>query len=188
VLERLGAPPAEVAAFRYRGNGWPGSAVARLRDGSERAMSYYDSWGGVLSKHVQFRCKICPDGVGGMADLVCADAWECDEAGYPLFGEKEGVSLVVARTAAGRALLEGAVAAGRISVAPFPLGGIAAMQPGQRERKRALAARLAAIRFLGQPAPRYRGFRLLRAARQAGLRTHLRNFVGTARRVLLRRH
>jgi coenzyme F420 hydrogenase subunit beta len=132
VLDRLGAPPEEVAAFRYRGNGWPGSAVATLRDGGERAMSYHDSWGRVLSKHVQFRCKICPDGVGGLADIVCADAWECDEEGYPLFEEREGVSLVVARTGAGRALLEGAVAAGRLSVTPLPIGRVAAMQPGQR--------------------------------------------------------
>jgi coenzyme F420 hydrogenase subunit beta len=37
-------------------------------------MSYADSWGGILSRHVQFRCKICPDGTGGFADVVCADA------------------------------------------------------------------------------------------------------------------
>jgi len=188
VLDRLGAPPEAVATFRYRGNGWPGSAVATLRDGSERRMSYHDSWGRILSKHVQFRCKICPDGVGGLADLVCADAWECDERGYPLFAEAEGVSLVLARTEAGRALLDGAVAAGRIAVTPFPLAGIAAMQPGQRERKRALAARLAALGLLMRPVPRYHGFRLLAAARQARLRSHFRNFHGTTRRVLFGRH
>jgi coenzyme F420 hydrogenase subunit beta len=188
VLDRLGAPPDEVATFRYRGNGWPGSAVATLRDGGERAMSYHDSWGRVLSKHVQFRCKICPDGVGGLADIVCADAWECDAEGYPLFEEADGVSLVLARTEAGRALLEGAVAAGRLAVTPFPLEGVAAMQPGQRERKRALAARLAALALLMRPVPRYRGFRLLAAARQARLRTLARNFAGTARRVLLGRY
>ncbi len=188
VLDRLGAPAAEVAAFRYRGNGWPGSAVATLRDGAERAMSYHDSWGRILSKHVQFRCKICPDGTGGFADLVCADSWECDEQGYPLFEEAEGVSLVMARTEAGRALLDSAVMAGRLSVAPFPLGAIAAMQPGQRERKRALAARLLALGLLMRPVPRYRGFRLLAAAGQAGVRKHLRNFAGTARRVLLSRY
>jgi coenzyme F420 hydrogenase subunit beta len=187
VLESLGTAPGEVAAFRYRGNGWPGAAVASLRDGGERRMSYHDSWGGILSKHLQFRCKICPDGTGGFADIVCADAWECDEAGYPLFEEAEGTSLVMARTAKGLALVEGAVAAGRLAVAPFALGRVAAMQPGQRERKRALAARLAALRLLLRPVPRYRGFRLVAAARQAGLGKHLRNFAGTARRVLLGR-
>lgn len=184
VLEHLGAPPGEVAAFRYRGNGWPGSAVASLRDGSERAMSYHDSWGRILSKHVQFRCKICPDGTGGLSDLVCADAWECDEQGYPLFDEAPGISLVLARTARGRSLLEAATAAGRLEIAPFPLEGIAAMQPGQRNRKSMLAARLAALRLLGRPAPRYRGFRLLAAARRGEIAGLARNLVGTARRVL----
>jgi coenzyme F420 hydrogenase subunit beta len=188
VLDRLGVRPEEVAAFRYRGNGWPGAAVATLRDGAERRMSYHDSWGGILSGHVQFRCKICPDGTGGAADLVCADAWECDERGYPLFAEAEGVSLVMARTEAGKALLDAAVGAGRLSLEPFPLAGIAAMQPGQRERKRALLARLLALGLLMRPAPRYRGFRLLAAARQAALRSHFRNVLGTARRVLLGRY
>lgn len=188
VLDRLGAPPDEVAAFRYRGNGWPGSAVATLRDGSERAMSYLDSWGGILANHVQFRCKICPDGTGGFADLVCADAWECDERGYPLFEEAEGTSLVLARTARGKALLDGAVAAGRLAVTPFPLEGIAAMQPSQRRRKQAIAARLAALRLLLRAAPRYRGFQLIAAARRARFRSHFWNFVGTARRLLLGRN
>jgi hypothetical protein len=39
-----------------------------------------------------------------------------------------------------------------------------------------------------RPVPRYRGFRLLAAARQARLRTLARNFAGTARRVLLGRY
>jgi coenzyme F420 hydrogenase subunit beta len=188
VLDRLGAPQGEVAAFRYRGNGWPGAAVATLRDGAERAMSYHDSWGGVLSKHVQFRCKICPDGTGGLADIVCADAWECDTQGYPLFDEAPGVSLVLARTARGQALLEAAVSAGRVEVAPFALARLAAMQPGQFNRKRLLAVRLAGLRLLGRPVPRYRGFRLLAAARRAGPRRLVRDFFGTLRRVMLGRY
>ena len=188
VVDRLGAAPGDVAAFRYRGNGWPGSAVATLRDGSERRMSYHDSWGRILSTHVQFRCKICPDGTGGLADLVCADAWECDEQGYPILEEAEGKSLVMARTEAGQALLDGALAAGRLSITPFPLEGIAAMQPSQGRRKQAIIARLGALGLLMRPVPRYRGFRLLAAARQATLRSHFRNFIGTARRVLLGRH
>ena len=50
--------------------------VATLRDGSERSTSYHESWGNILSKHVQHRCKVWADGTGVAADLVCADAWE----------------------------------------------------------------------------------------------------------------
>ena len=90
-------------AFRYRGNGWPGQATATLRDGNTRSMSYHDSWGKILSHHVQHRCKVCADGTGTAADLVCADAWVSDERGYPVFEERDGVSLIVTRNAKGEA-------------------------------------------------------------------------------------
>ncbi|WP_245964255.1 Coenzyme F420 hydrogenase/dehydrogenase, beta subunit C-terminal domain [Roseovarius spongiae] len=187
ILTAIGAKPEKVAQFRYRGQGWPGRATATLQDGSERSMSYHDSWGGILSKHVQHRCKICADGAGKAADIVCADAWESDAAGYPVFDEAEGVSLIVSRTALGARLLEATVAAGRIRTAPFDVAQLAAIQPGQRERRRALLARLAALRLAGRPIPRYRGLQLWRAARQNPVSRNLRNFLGMLRRVLRQR-
>ncbi|MFA5539685.1 MAG: Coenzyme F420 hydrogenase/dehydrogenase, beta subunit C-terminal domain [Gemmobacter sp.] len=187
VLSALGAAEPEVAAFRFRGNGWPGRATATLTDGSERSMSYHDSWGGILSKHVQHRCRICADGTGTAADIVCADAWESDEAGYPLFDEADGTSLIVARTGLGAELIAGAEAAGAVATAPFDVAALAAIQPGQRGRRRALLARLIALRLCGRPVPRYRGLQLRAAARQNPLRRNLHNFLGTIRRVLFPR-
>jgi coenzyme F420 hydrogenase subunit beta len=184
VLAGLGAAPEEVTGFRYRGHGWPGRATATLRDGSTRAMSYHDSWGGILSKHVQHRCKICADGTGKAADIVCADAWESDDKGYPVFDEAEGVSLIVSRTALGARLLDEAVSAGRIVTGPFDVAQLAAIQPGQRERRRALLARLSALRLVGRPVPRYRGLQLWHAARQNPVTRNLRNFLGMLRRVV----
>jgi coenzyme F420 hydrogenase subunit beta len=149
-------------------------------------MSYADSWGGILSKHTQLRCRICPDGTGGFADVVCADAWECDAAGYPLFEEAEGRSLVVSRTAKGEALVRAAEAAGRLALAPLDPAAVAAMQPGQTGRKRVLLARLAGLRALGRPVPAFAGFRLGKNARRAGVKVLLRNFLGTMRRYLRR--
>lgn len=183
VLSRLGAPEDEVTAFRYRGNGWPGFATATLRDGTTRQMSYADSWGGVLSRHVQFRCKICPDGTGGLADLVCADAWEADERGYPIFAERNGTSLIVSRTEKGEALLRSVVAAGRVEAFAFDPAGLAAIQPGQTGKRRLTLARLAALRAMGRAAPRYTGFHLWRNARAAGFRANAKNFLGTLRRI-----
>ncbi len=187
VLRAMGASPADTVAFRYRGNGWPGQAVARLADGSERAMSYAESWGAVLSRHVQHRCKICPDGTGAEADLVCADAWEADEAGYPLFAEAPGTSLIVARTEAGARLMAEAEAMGRIETEPFEVERLEAIQPGQTRRRQALAGRLAALRLAGRPVPRYRGLRIGQAARRGGLAWSVRNFAGTLKRALGRR-
>ena len=84
VLKALGTDLSTTTAFRYRGNGWPGRATATQTDGTEVSMTYNESWGQILSKHVQHRCKICADGTGTAADLVCADAWACDDQGQPV--------------------------------------------------------------------------------------------------------
>lgn len=184
LLAALGVAERDLAALRYRGHGWPGRATARRRDGSEASMSYAESWGAILSRHVQWRCRICPDGTGGFADLVAADAWECDAAGYPVFEERPGVSLLVARTERGRALAEAAAAAGHVALAPFEAGRIAAIQPGQLRRKRVALARLWAMAAAGRPVPRFRGFDLWRAARTGPAGDFLRNFLGAWRRLI----
>ncbi|PWJ12896.1 Coenzyme F420 hydrogenase/dehydrogenase, beta subunit C-terminal domain [Jannaschia seohaensis] len=182
VLARLGADPDATVAFRYRGHGWPGRATARLADGTERSMSYHDSWGRILSRHLQPRCKLCADGTGVEADLVFADAWESDANGYPLFEERDGQSLIVTRTEAGARLLEAARAAGRIETRAFDPAGLAAIQTGQFNRRTALLARLAALWLLRRPIPRYRGLRLGAAARLGRPSALARNFLGTLRR------
>lgn len=184
VLEKLGAEAADTVAFRYRGNGWPGRAVATISDGNCLSMTYHESWGGILSDHVQHRCKICADGTGTAADIVCADAWHCDKKGYPLFEERDGISLIVTRTDIGAQLLDDALSAGRVSAEPFDPAGLAKMQPGQSRRRQALIARLAGLRLLARPIPRYKGLRLIGAARQASLPWLIRNFLGMVRRVL----
>lgn len=186
VLEALGTDLSRTQAFRYRGHGWPGRATATLDDGSERSMTYHDSWGKILSRHVQHRCKLCPDGTGVAADIVCADAWESDAEGYPVFEEKEGVSLVMGRTELGAQLIRSARAAGAIGTAPFDMETLPAIQPGQRERRRALLARLAGQRLAGRPVPRYRGLQIAAAARQNSVRRNLKNFLGMVRRALRR--
>jgi coenzyme F420 hydrogenase subunit beta len=184
VLAALGTNLSETKAFRYRGNGWPGRATATLADGTNRSMSYHDSWGKILSKHVQHRCKICADGTGIAADIVCADAWESDDKGYPVFAEAEGISLIVARTASGAALIARAERAGHLQTAPFDPETLAAIQPGQRERRRALLARLLALRLVGRPTPRYQGLQIWAASRQNPILRNLKNFAGTLRRAL----
>lgn len=187
VVEKLGVAPQDLARFRYRGNGWPGFATATRHDGSTQQMSYPESWGKILSGHVQFRCKICPDGTGEFADIACADCWEADEAGYPVFEEQDGQSLIVSRTEKGEALLQAALAAGAITAEPFGLEPLAAIQPGQYGRRTGLLARLTAIRLLGGAVPSYRGFPLWRNARQGGLKSNLRNLLGTMRRLIAKR-
>lgn len=183
ILSEMGVSENELSQFRYRGDGWPGYATAIKKEGGTTRMSYAESWGGILSRHVQFRCKICPDGTGSFADVVCADAWEADEKGYPVFSEAEGVSLVMGRTKRGEALIEDAKAAGRIKTQPFDIDGLAAIQPGQTQKRRFVLSRLLALRMTGRVVPCYRGFHLWQNARKARLGRNLKNLLGTLRRI-----
>ncbi|MGD1883882.1 MAG: Coenzyme F420 hydrogenase/dehydrogenase, beta subunit C-terminal domain [Paracoccaceae bacterium] len=183
ILSEMGVSENELAQFRYRGDGWPGYATAIKKEGGTTRMSYAESWGGILSRHVQFRCKICPDGTGSFADVVCADAWEADEKGYPVFSEAEGVSLVMGRTKRGEALIENAKAAGRIKTQPFDIDGLAAIQPGQTQKRRFVLSRLLALRMTGRVVPCYHGFHLWQNARKARLGRNLKNLLGTLRRI-----
>ncbi len=184
ILRALEVQENDLATFRYRGHGWPGRATATLKDESERSMSYHDSWGNILSHHVQHRCKLCADGTGKAADIVCADAWHADENGYPLFEEEDGISLVVARTELGEQVLGAARDAGMLHLDGFDMTELRGIQKGQFWRQRLLSARLAALRLMGKPVPRYRGLHLRKVAKLAGPRERVRNFTGMIRRVL----
>lgn len=184
VLASMGVDKEDIVAFRYRGNGWPGYAVATSRDGSESRMNYEDSWGGHLSKEVQFRCKICPDAVGGAADVACADAWFGDARGYPSFEEQDGRSLVAVRTEAGEDLVRRALADGAIQTAPLDVGLIEGMQPSQARRKRLVSSRMLALTATAQTTPKFEGVMISPAAARAPLVEKAKSFLGTVRRIL----
>ena len=74
--------------------------------------------------------------------------------------------------------------AGTLKATPAQRRKIEWMQPAQANRKRVLVARLAGLAATLQPVPVFRGFRLLRLARQTSLRLLMRNFLGTWRRAL----
>lgn len=181
LLGALGVEEGELAAFEYHGSGRPGRLTARRTDGTERSMAAPAGWGDILSRHLQHRCEICADGTGTAADLVCADIGRGGQGG-PRAGGEAGDSLILARTVLGEQIARGAEAAGRLALHPFDMGTLAAIQPAQRDRRRALRARLVALRLLRQPVPAYSGLNLRLAARQDRLRRNLRNFLGFLRR------
>ncbi|WP_448579993.1 Coenzyme F420 hydrogenase/dehydrogenase, beta subunit C-terminal domain [Thermaurantiacus sp.] len=184
IVEALGAAPDQIARFRYRGEGWPGSAAATMKDGEEKRMRYAESWGAILSKEVQFRCKICPDGVGGVADVAAADAWYGGEDGYPAFEEAEGRSLILTRTARGDALVAAAEAAGRLATEALAIEDVVKMQPHQAHRRRHLQARALAVRLTGGFLPAMEGLDLEAAARGEPLLPRLKATAGLVRRIL----
>ncbi|HTO28111.1 MAG TPA: Coenzyme F420 hydrogenase/dehydrogenase, beta subunit C-terminal domain, partial [Devosia sp.] len=175
----------DLSEFSYRGRGWPGLTRAVRRDGSEESMDYNSSWGSILNRHLQFRCKVCVDGIGEFADVACADAWYGKD-GYPDFTEQDGRSLIVARTEQGRILVEQMRQRGAITTEQLDVEQIGAMQPYQKERRRAVLARVFGVMLKGRRAPMYRGFGLIRVSLRSSLVWLLRNAWGTFKRIPFR--
>lgn len=185
LLKEMGvSDEADIAAFRYRGDGWPGFATAELSDGRRFQMDYDTSWGSILNRHLQFRCKICPDGIGEFADIVCADGWHCDDNGNPLFDEQDGRSIVLTRTRKGEELVVEAIDAGVLVTQPLSIDAIAQMQPFQARRKGMVLPRLAAMAAVRRKRPRFTDLALAENTRRLGLKESLRSLLGTLRRLL----
>ena len=182
LLSRLGVDAdAPLDSLVYRGRGWPGRFLARSAD-REVDADYEESWGSVLGPTTQWRCKVCPDGVGESADIVAADSWTTDERGYPVFTEDAGISALIARSPAGFAAVQEAVAAGVLELRPLDMRSLTRARPLQVTRRRYLLARMLGSRLAGRTPPTYRGFALLRLG-LSDPRRFIRVLRGTYRRV-----
>ncbi|MFJ6374550.1 Coenzyme F420 hydrogenase/dehydrogenase, beta subunit C-terminal domain [Pseudarthrobacter oxydans] len=181
LVGQLGHSIENLTSSKYRGDGWPGQFVVESSDGSSNAMSYEDSWGAVLGKQLQDRCKICVDGTGESADVAVGDYWASDQAGYPLFADADGRSVVIARTPRGLRLVEECVDAGILEVRPILLDDVAKIQPLQVKRRRSLPGRLLGRILVGRSVPRYPGYKLARTF-FSNLGLNLRAVGGTVRR------
>ena len=182
VVEALGFRKKEIRHFRFRGNGWPGMARAETVDDRHNEMSYNDSWGNILNRHLQFRCKICPDGIGESADLVAFDPWETTD-GYPDFEERDGSSGLIARTKTGSRLLSDIERAGALETVPLAIKHLAQMQPYQAKRKRATLARLMGLFSVRFSMPAFYRMRLSWNAMSLR-RNNFKEFRATRRRCL----
>ena len=187
-LERHHMREDDLSEFRYRGHGWPGATFAKTTDGREAQESYLKMWYPYNQKwKTQFRCKICPDATGELADITSVDDWP---TGFPETEERIGRSLVVARTNAGDKLVRRAIEAGYLKMLPAPekMLGLHQTQPHQVTKKRGIFSRLFAMWLSGLPVPRFRNMRLLASAATTHPLFHLRNLIGLRRRVRSHQH
>ena len=171
----------------YRGRGWPGRFTAVPRTGVSASASYQESWGKSLGPTVQWRCRLCADGVGESSDVTAGDFWRADRCGYPDFDEHDGVSVLIARTPRGLALVQEAAEAGVVHVSPIEPAEVTRVQPYQIRRRRYLLGRMAGTLAFLRPVTRYRGFGLLGFALRSPRRTWA-EFRGTMHRTRRRSH
>lgn len=178
VRELAEVEPKAVASVRYRGRGWPGDFVVETEDGVSKRSSYSKSWG-VLQAGRPWRCRICPDHTGALADVSVGDPWHT-----PPDGADAGRSLVVARTERGVRAVEEAIRSGHLNLQEVPHENIAKAQPGLRKVTAAVPGRLMAMSLLGLPTPSFEGLGLGSLWRsQYSWLQRCKEVLGTMRRV-----
>jgi len=188
LVRSFGLDPESLASMRYRGDGWPGDFVATDHVGETGRMPYDESWGKVLGPTMQWRCKICVDGVGESADIVAGDFWRSDERGYPIFDDGNGISVLIARTARGHKILTEARSDGVLTASALDITKLYSVQPFQVERRQTLFGRLLGARLAGARVPRYKGFGLLALGLTRPYRRLIRPTLGSFVRTRRRRH
>lgn len=180
LLAELEVGEHQVSLLRYRGYGNPGRTRIETRDGRAFEKTYLDMWEDESQWRVQNRCKICPDAIGEAADVAAADYWP---GGSPS-GEDAGFNSMIARTAAGRELLEQAEAGGAITIVKeLTVRDLDATQPHQVRKKEAVWARLAGMRAAGHPVPEVERLRVKEIARRRPLSALLAEARGARTRV-----
>ncbi|MDR3762507.1 MAG: Coenzyme F420 hydrogenase/dehydrogenase, beta subunit C-terminal domain [Acidobacteriota bacterium] len=180
LIHELGQLKAEVSQVRYRGRGWPGGFELRRADGVVSArLSYRASWA-KLTSYRALRCKLCPDGMGELADVACGDAWRHQDG----TGANPGMSLLLVRTERGREMVRRAVAAGYLVLRPVTDEDAAASQPSLLQKRRELYGRLAGLRALCIPVPRLEGFALRESWRELAWTRRWRTLAGTLQRAM----
>ena len=170
-----------VASVRYRGDGWPGYFTVTYTDGSTRRMTYNDSWGKILGKRLAFRCKVCPDGIGLLADISSGDAWHTRN-GYPDFTEGEGRNFCFIRTQRGERLMREAMEAGYIEEEPLDISQVEHMQRYQHTRRKEVGWRIAAAWVMSGFKVRFHGTGWQRNAMRINPWRGIRILLGSARR------
>ena len=180
LLEKLGVPDVdELDEVRYRGNGWPGRFVAKTRgDGGTYSCTYEQSWGEVLSGHVQWRCRLCIDHTGEFADISVGDPW------YRSIEEGEmGSSLIVARTPAGRQYVQDAIEQRTVEAAQVDCGLLPKSQPNLLQTRGEVWGRMLGSRLAGARTPTYRGLPSFRFwMSEVPLERKVRSVLGAVRR------
>jgi coenzyme F420 hydrogenase subunit beta len=150
-LQRRQVPVDEVVELRYRGEGWPGYLQARTEDGQvyrEHMFSYFDK---PFSAYEMYRCSLCSDALGELADISCGDAW------LPEYKAKDdkGTSVVIVRDKRGEDLLT-SVGGAAINLAPLPAeSAIQSQKNAMLWKKDWLQAKISLARLAGRQTPSY---------------------------------
>ena len=141
--------------------------------------TYDKGWGQILQKHREWRCHVCADHTGELADVSVGDPWY-----RPVQPGEPGRSLVLVRTEAGRRMIREACEHGYLQLERVPASVLPASQTHLLRSKGATWGRSLVSRFLMGAAPRYPGMPLFSVwLHNLSWREKLQSLYGTIRRV-----
>jgi coenzyme F420 hydrogenase subunit beta len=179
VLQRFGIREEELALFRYRGHGNPGPNRVETKDGRAFQLTYRQMWEDEDRWMIQPRCKICPDAIGQVADIVASDAWLNGGPGV----DDEALNGIWVRSKRGLELFDAAVAEGAIAIKrESSFSEFDVLQSHQVRKRRALWARLKGMEIASKPVPEVIGLQLQECARLNSLSENLAEGRGAYRR------
>lgn len=168
-------------SLQYRGNGWPGYFTVKFEDGKVGKMTYNESWGKILGKELGFRCKICPDGIGLLADIASGDSWNTKD-GYPDFTESDGKNFCFIRTKTGKKLFESAINDGYITEEPLNIEKIKDIQKYQFSRRHYVGWRILTVQILSGHILSFHNLGYGKMALRANYKKGIKEMLGTIRR------
>lgn len=188
LLQELGCVGEECKLLTYRGNGWPGYATAIDRSGKEYMMEYSKAWGGILGRDVHPYCRVCFDGIGEAADVACGDGWYISENQTPDFSEREGRNIVFVRTELGEEIYQTAVDAGAIVSTEWEnINQLHIIQKYQFTRRTTIREKLLAYRMFFRRVPLYNKKKMIILSMMGRKKEKARIFLGTAKRIFLKK-
>jgi coenzyme F420 hydrogenase subunit beta len=130
LVEKAKVNRGDVASFQFRSkkfNGWPGDGCIRLKNGAEMCVpnSHRVS---IKDIYTPVRCRLCFDKMNVLSDLVVGDAWGVRE-------DRQGYSVVIARTARGQEALASAKLAGALDIEKVDMEKIFKGQSVEKKRR-----------------------------------------------------
>jgi coenzyme F420 hydrogenase subunit beta len=173
----------KLTEVRYRGRGWPGRFIAKTRDPeAEYSCTYDESWKQVLSRHVQWRCRLCLDHTGEFADIAVGDPWY-----RPVEEGESGSSLILGRSSVGTRFIENALRDGALTASPVDFDLLARSQPNLLRNRGEVWGRILGARLCGALTPTYRRLPSFGAyVSHVPATRKLRSVLGSARRCVSR--
>jgi coenzyme F420 hydrogenase subunit beta len=167
ILEKLNIRVNDVKALDYRGRGWPGKMVVRLKDESLKEIPYpypIRQFEVDFQSFTPYRCILCSDALSELADISFGDADFALRA-----KEKIGKSVVITRSLAGEGLLKSTFTGKAISLENIDGKNIAQLRRRLLLRKKnTVMAHLNLYKFLHREIPSYN-----QALMRPGIRDYL---------------